>query len=111
MPASKLCDALNNSYGYIEISHGTLRNQDLVRSMYHAINNYGDQNHIDKMQKCFEELDVPWGYCDEDETELTNDIIECLSNICEDMSPQNYYFGTCEGDGSAFGWWRIEDSE
>lgn len=35
-------------------------------------------------------------------------VMELMTEL-DHLAPEGFYFGATEGDGSCFGWWRVED--
>lgn len=95
--------------GYLEISHGTLRSQDLLPCFLEAIRETPEYEQL-MANDCipshiWEDESAEWW----DSEECSYLINEELFDILQGMSLDGYYFGTSEGDGSAFGWWKEEE--
>lgn len=87
------------------VSHGTLRNEDLIPDFFDALESYVP----DKAQEIKSDKDyyyiLEFGHYDtETAYYLLEDLIDCLN----DIAPEGYYFGAHIGDGSDFGFWPIE---
>lgn len=101
-----------SEYGYISLSHGTLRNQDLLPVFLDALAHYG--NGIQESEQHFNNIikDIPQEAFDNDQhpywdTEDCDYDMEAVRVELELLVPEGYYFGTLEGDGSDFGFWPI----
>ena len=81
------------------LSEGTLKSDDLMRAFLLALADSPES------QRRIRELwnDPPKG--EEEEALFVDD----LSDILNDMAPDNLYFGASEGDGACFGFWSIDD--
>lgn len=112
---SKLQNILENSqYGYFQIIGGTLRIYDLYQAFTDAAMRFDTAPNYDVLKELLrnwvpvrarcDEFHSFW--CSEDAVTLINEV---LIPHLDDMSPEGYFFGTNQGDGSAFGWWRNEE--
>lgn len=99
------------------ISHGTMRNEDLITRFadeleYYAINNGNndDLKFIEELDKRM--LDDEGEYIEEywDNEEASLDL-ESLFERLDAYSPAYGYFGSHHGDGSDYGFWLSEDFE
>ena len=98
----------------ISVSHGTLRNQDLIPAFLEAVSHLAPAVYEQMTMGIPEELrekpedndDHEWWY-----TETAYWVLEQLDDVLNDYAPDGYYFGAHEGDGSDFGFWRIVDDE
>lgn len=104
--------------------HGTMRNADLIPTFLKALSDTDD--YIDLLEE------VPADAWEKDENgevvkvngerkpdesnefwdsgdaiEVANDLIDALC----DNAPDGMYFGTTEGDGSDYGFWKIDDDD
>jgi predicted RNA-binding Zn-ribbon protein involved in translation (DUF1610 family) len=111
------------------LSDGTLNLQHLLAKAYDLINNgnfegkeklldeiwglYKFENDIDD-SKCdlYRYQFIGWAELKEDEKSqnIANEIWhEDLFNFFNEISPEGYAFGSSEGDGALFGWFKIEE--
>ena len=99
----------------ISVSHGTLRNQDLIPAFLEAVLQLDPDTPMALINTTMpEELreapqdndDHEWWY-----TETAYWVLEQLDDVLNDYAPDGYYFGAHEGDGSDFGFWKIIDEE
>ena len=110
------------------VSHGTLRNEDLLPAFMDALENQPrlSQEHRSLLKNLKKELrwadeadtflrdyvgneeaDVTSRYF---ETEHVNEMVnETLSDALNSYAPPYFYFGTHPGDGADYGFWLIED--
>lgn len=98
------------------ITHGTLRPEDLlptfINALQHCIDEADDAPHtreerekIGEAMEILEERMKERGYfshwrCADD--------LAYLFDTLDEFSPEGYYFGAHEGDGSDFGWWPCD---
>lgn len=110
-----LARALKHSaYGYIQISHGTLRSYDLFHAFRDALKRYAPRGYITKHRLGF--FFVPKAAKYDDchafwQTEDASILVNQMQDALDDIAPDGYYFGNLQGDGSAFGWWPVEPEE
>lgn len=90
-------------YGYYEISHGTLRLEDL-RDVFSETLLLMDQR--GEYASLLEEAERM-----KEEDEHFNEVIDELADALDAFAPAGYYFGVSEGDGSCFGYWPLEPEE
>lgn len=91
-----LKETCDNSGGGFSVSHGTHRTEDLLMAFYPFL-----------PEKLHQEIDALNGDFDGEDVEYI------LEEAFEEMikaAPEGFYFGTLEGDGSDFGFWRIEQN-
>lgn len=103
-------DRLSDDYVNYEVSHATLRSEDLIETFLDFLKQ-GDwgrelRNNITKLEDEYNE----WKNI-EDNSDGLNDIYEDLFEIMNFVSPHGTEFGTHEGDGSSFGFWEYEVDE
>lgn len=107
MKLSKLGLEVNES-----ISHATFRSQDLIPAFLEVLNN--DQD-IDKLisdlpftkeELMDSESEINW-----ESEELSYFLNETLFDLLQEYAPTGYYFGSHEGNGSDFAFWKIEDED
>lgn len=83
-----------------EISHGTLRGEDLGPTFLSFLQVHGEC----LMAEAFVEPD------DWDSEDGTEAIVELETLLCN-LAPDGYHFGSHEGDGACFGFWLNEEDE
>lgn len=95
------------------VSHGTMRTVDLVPAFLGVLRELSIvrynkietswrrrlQQIDDHKRRCRDTVDIPW---EEDDDLLMDELLQALS----ECAPEGYYFGTIEGDGSDYGFWR-----
>jgi len=95
------------------ISHGTLRNQDLLPAFLDAVEQFAPSQYEALMVQPFgfipayvqdEGDDSDWWYSEE-----AADKLDELANILDENAPEGTYFGAHEGDGSDFGFWPMSE--
>jgi len=110
---------LPDNYIGAQLSHATMRQEDLIPSFMEFIQNVKEKceitEQVDSLQEEVDELEIieyegysgPY-YKNPDDANwiLHEDIWEILMNI----APKFTNFGSHEGDGSAYGFWTSEES-
>lgn len=103
------------------VSEGTLRDQDLLRNFADALEGYSPVNDIYLVRLSRVMADVadlldehPGVLYDKKNNSILREEIsvminETLSNRLNNLAPEGTYFGVNVGDGSLFGFWRLED--
>ena len=98
------------------VSSGTLRPQDLIPDFVYVIRDTPEYQQIAFHPNLSWELKVifdPTAYNDDDERwdseEISYFLNEELFDILNNYAPEGYYFGSHPGNGSDFGYWKIED--
>lgn len=102
--------------GYLNegaISSGTLRTQDLLRAFADELERlvpFNSRQLTFEARSMAEELDSGVGWDDGEEVakEVLFDLDRELNHL---SSPHGLYFGTQEGDGACFGFWREESCD
>ena len=95
------------------VIHGTMRPQDLIPAFLGTLQEVDHAAHSQLMLLPFGP--IPAYVQDEgDESEWWNGddaafLLESLFDALNAAAPENCYFGAHPGDGSDFGFWRIED--
>lgn len=84
------------------ISHGTLLPNDLIEAFLPVLADlHPDKDTINAIEKEYEKLQQE---CDDTSTSyLLNDVV---FPMMDEVAPKGYYFGSLEGDGSDFGFWK-----
>lgn len=101
------------------LSHGTMRNEDLIPDFMFFLQNVKEKCEItvivDQIQKEVDNLEIvayegySGPYYKDQETAsyiLNEDIWDTLNSI----APEFTYFGSSEGDGADYGFWTAEES-
>lgn len=94
---------LNENYADLTVSHGTMRCEDLRDSFLcflRGVKEVLDEEQTGRYLK-FESL-VKSGKFDEED-------LESVWFLLEEIAPEDCYFGSHPGDGSDFGFWKIEE--
>ena len=87
------------------ISHGTLRNEDLLEAFAYELACLAD---IDDKQAA--ELVRDARAVTDFDSEQASELVEALLDALNELAPAFCYFGTHEGDGSDFGFWPIMEA-
>lgn len=97
------------------VIHGTLRVQDLVPVFLDVIKNTPE--YVQISMNNVPELSVisdPTASDDDERWEseyMSYFLNETLFEVLNAYAPDGYYFGSHIGDGSDFGFWKVEDSD
>ena len=95
------------------VSHGTMRPQDLIPAFLDILRDVDGAAHEQYMLMPFGP--VPSHVMDEgDDSEWWQSedalwILQDLFDALDAASPEGFYFGAHPGDGSDYGFWRIEE--
>ena len=93
------------------VSHGTLRRQDLI-PVFLDVLAIADSTAYDQLM--VSNAGIPAYVADEGDNSDWWDsddaayLLEDLFDALDAASPEGYYFGAIEGDGSDFGYWPID---
>lgn len=95
------------------ISHGTLRTPDLLRAFadeYERVLPFNSRDAVTDARNCANEIDAnpnhPGNYdCG---CEIVAELIDALNEIA---TREGMTFGAHEGDGSDYGYWKLEGDE
>jgi hypothetical protein len=97
------------------VSHGTLRNEDLIETFTGELTHYLGKHHNDLGHaevQCFTRLlREAQMYRDglNDNPDYACELVQDLSDALNRFAAPNCYFGAHEGDGSDFGFWPADD--
>lgn len=80
------------------VSTGTLRSEDLVAAFAPILKDLDPARYYEIMVR-----EVPTA------SDLYQEVVNDLMDALDDNAPEGYYFGAIEGDGSDFGFWKVED--
>ena len=107
-----------SDYGYLSVSHETLRSQDLLPAFLSTLDTYrnpSDTEAADLVAQVRQEVPTeawnndahPYWNTEEAGYLINETLFDALNAIC----PEGYYFGTLEGDASDFGFWPCPEEE
>ena len=105
-----------NDYEFILVSEGTLRIDELIVNITQTLIEYGDSDVVDEVIKYLNEFpnevleisSTPHRYW------LTTDAyweFEKLLDFVDHITPEGWYYGSSEGDGALFGFWKENEDE
>ena len=103
------------TYGGYTVSEATLLTSDLLVASLSVIEGYDLKPKFRKELTKIVELYTP----DEVNYPEDEDFADTLSwllnedifNYFNDVAPKGYYYGTSEGDGACFGFWKYEEED
>lgn len=90
------------------VSHGTMNSRHLIESFESELQRLVSLRsfaHIKKEKKAWRNSGKAWK--DVWREEYVNFLFDCLDTV----APEGCYFGATEGDGSDYGFWKIEDCD
>ena len=99
------------------VSEATLLNFDLLDSFWGIMEGYNLKTPIKKDIKNIlnnyteEEINYPLNISEELADHISWLINEDCFNYLNDIAPKKFYFGSQEGDGACFGFWKIEEED
>jgi hypothetical protein len=85
------------------VSCGTLRTQDLVTTFLEIIRNTEEFDRLAHEIPARAWRDVNAEYWDSEDAHF---LLSELFDLLNEFAPPGYYFGSLEGDGADFGFWR-----
>lgn len=87
------------------ISHGTLRNEDLIAAFAGELRALNSNHEIvQEAEAVMLLIDLRWDF---DEAKLSDLVCDLQDELNEHCS-EDLYFGSHEGDGSDYGFWPVE---
>ena len=109
---------LDAKYIGMELSHATMREEDLIPDFMDFLNAVAEECEItEQVQAIQEEVDTltlgeKTGYSEYyTEPALASEILdEDIFNLLNDIAPEFTYFGSSEGDGASFGFWTSDEA-
>lgn len=87
------------------VIHATLRPQDLITAFMEAIRSTPEAMQFNIPIHALEDDEADF-WDSEDASYFLNEV---LFEVLNNYAPEGYYFGSTEGNGSDFGFWKIED--
>ena len=87
------------------ISHGTMRTQDLIPAFLDVIRDTPEYVPVRKASPAAAMEDKEAGGWN---SEGAEGLLESLVDTLDSYSPEGYYFGAHLGDGSDYGFWKMD---
>ena len=84
------------------VSHGTMRNEDLMSAFEQEIKRLVTPESFYALRN----ERKGWKICGKF---WKSDYVNFLFEVLASIAPEDCYFGATEGDGSDYGFWKIED--
>lgn len=117
-PGKSALEKYLNQFGSLQVSHATLRDQDLIESFINVLRNVSGFKALSLVVEGEDYLDIikqsensgkPLSELDQENISyyLNDDLFPYMDKI----APKGFYFGSLEGDGACFGYWLAEESE
>lgn len=92
-------------YPNMEVSHGTMRNEDLLSSFGSLLERIATtQAHTALANEAASLIELG-----NTETDDASDVVQELFVALDEYAPHGCYFGSHEGDGAAYGFWSLGD--
>lgn len=87
------------------ISHGTMRTQDLIPAFLDVIRDTPEYVQVMNATPAhaMEDKEADWWNSDD-----AAGLLESLFDTLDSYSPEGYYFGAHLGDGSDYGFWKMD---
>ncbi len=87
------------------ISHGTMRTQDLIPAFLDVIRDTPEYVQVRNAipAHAMEDKEADWWNSDD-----AAGLLESLFDTLDSYSPEGYYFGAHLGDGSDYGFWKMD---
>ena len=102
-----------NTFEGIELSHATMRSQDLIPCFMEFLKVHANDRYLMVIKEYNLIEDFFWPddehefWDSEDSVYLLN---ETLFAHLNEIAPEGFSFGSHEGDGSSYGFWKYEDN-
>lgn len=88
------------------ISHGTMRNEDLIPTFTRTLESLATESHrLDEFKSLIETANNFEDFDSEEASDLTVSLFEAL----HELAPPNFYFGAHVGDGTDYGFWSVSE--
>lgn len=88
------------------VSHGTMRRQDLIPVFLTVLRDTPEYVQVMNVVPAHAQDDEEAEWWDSDDAIL---FLESLFETLDMYAPQGYYFGAHPGDGSDYGYWKLEN--
>lgn len=93
------------TYTFGSISHGTMRDEDLIDAFSSELHYLAKANkRIKEFRALLKECE---SYAPDDAPDIVNDLFDAL----QELAPPYFYFGAHPGDGSDYGFWMYGDMQ
>lgn len=96
-------------YGGWGVSHGTLRNEDLVPRFLEVLRQLDTEEYKTITELYSDILTETDDLVEDAPIEESMWLLEALFDSLDAAAPSGYRFGAYEGDGAEFGFWEVED--
>ena len=101
-----------------ELSHATMRTEDLIPSFMYFLQSVADQCEItkevytiqDEVDKLELEEHKGYGTYYKDQETASYILNEDIWDLLNEIAPEFCYFGSHEGDGAAYGFWTSDEA-
>lgn len=99
------------------ISHGTMRECDLIPTFMDTLRDYSparaaaitDEYGAAFIERCSTEDGLDYSLINEMDRQSW--LLESLFDALDDIAPDGHYFGAIEGDGSDYGFWATDEDD
>jgi hypothetical protein len=105
---------LSNAYVGLELSHGTMISKDLIETFMEFLSTVANKCNINSRVKAIQdeidESDIKFFNRDRNQEYFSSLLNEDIFDLLNEIAPEYCYFGSHEGDGSAYGFWTSEEA-
>ena len=109
---------LSQDFSGVSVSHGTMRQLDILQAIHDFLINHAPSQYPDELQQDATEFLLILTKKDNGESVEIDDNFyyrvcdftnESLWGIMESIAPKNHYFGAHIGDGTDYGFWTHDE--
>ena len=109
---------LSNRFIGVELSHATMRTEDLIPNFMHFLNYVAKECEIEKevatIQEEVDKLEFEehegYGTYYKNQEKASYLLNEDIWDLLNEIAPEHTYFGSHEGDGAAYGFWTSDEA-
>lgn len=98
---------LSNEWVNQSVSHGTMREEDLIPAFEHVLHHAGEE--LPERPAAVEKLLAGGELTDKEQETVSYYVNEGLFDALSRIAPDGYYFGAHPGDGCDYGFWAAEE--
>lgn len=97
------------------VIEGTMRPEDLIPAFCNTLAHYGETERVQELEAEYREVFAALAHSElggldpQDDDPLN--LLDALFDALNDIAPEGMYFGAHPGNGSDYGFWRIEEED